>query len=139
MFNWLKTQPVKPKTLGQLGEEKAQDEYRKLGFKIIAKNEYNKKGKQLGEIDFIALDKHRIVFVEVKTRSSSADRFGSGAEAVNVFKQRKILAAVKMYFLRNPKYAVLAPQIGVCVMEYSELDKTFKSAKIIGNAVEDWN
>jgi len=56
---WFKksSEEEKPKTLGQIGEEIAQEEYKKKGFKIIAKNEYNKKGRRLGEIDFIAKDK----------------------------------------------------------------------------------
>ena len=142
MFNWFKSkssQALKPKTLGQLGEEKAQEEYKKLGYKIVAANEYNKKGKRLGEIDFIAADKNRIVFVEVKTRNSSVNKFGTGAEAVDIYKQRKILRAVKMYFLRNQQHMNLQPQIDVCVMDYNEVDKIFKPAKIIANAVEDWN
>ncbi len=141
MFGFLKTKPSlpgKPKTLGQLGEEHAQEEYKRQGFKIIAKNEYNKKGKQLGEIDFIASDKKRIVFVEVKTRTVGVDKFGKGVESVNVYKQRKILAAVKMYFLRNQKYLNLTPRIDVCLLEYSDIDKAFKPAIIIVNAVEDW-
>ncbi len=137
MFSWLKSSSVK--TLGQLGEEQAQAEYKSLGFKIIGANEYNKKGKQLGEIDFIAVDEKKIIFVEVKTRSTSSKKFGTALEAVDVYKQRKILAAVKMYFLRNPQYQNLQPQIDVCVMEYSELDNSFKTGKIITNAVEDWN
>jgi putative endonuclease len=137
MFGLFK-KSVKLKSLGQLGEEAAQEEYKKLGYKVIAANEYNKKGKRQGEIDFIATDKSKIVFVEVKTRNASADRFGSGAEAVNIYKQQKILRAVKMYFLRNQQYQNLQPQIDVCVIEYSEVDKSFKPAKIIANAVEDW-
>ena len=141
MFNWLKskTSIQKPKTLGQLGEERAQEEYKRLGHKIIAANEFNKKGKRLGEIDFIAADKNRIIFVEVKTRNLSAIKFGTGAEAVNIYKQQRILRAVKMYFLRNQKYLNFQPQIDVCVMEYNGVDKTFKPAKILSNAVEDWN
>lgn len=141
MFNWLKktSTNAKPKTLGQLGEELAQKEYQKQGFKIIAANEYNKKGKRLGEIDFIAANKNKIVFVEVKTRTAGADKFGKGAESVNIYKQQKILRAVKMYFLRNRQYQYLQPQIDVCLMEYSGLDKAFKPAKIIANAVEDWS
>ena len=139
MFNFLEITSTKPKTLGQLGEEKAQEEYKRLGYKIISANEYNKKGKRLGEIDFIAADKHRIIFVEVKTRTVGVDKFGKGVESVNIFKQRKILAAVKMYFLRNRQYQNLQPQIDVCIMEYSGLDKSFQPAKIISNAVEDWN
>ena len=141
MFLWLKNPSAdkKPKSLGQLGEEFAQREYKKRGFKIIAANEYNKKGKRLGEIDFIAKNNLKIIFVEVKTRTNGSERFGKGVESVNVYKQRKILAAVKMYFLRHPKYLNLQPQIDVCVVEYDEFDKSFKPATIIPNAVEDWS
>ncbi len=125
--------------MGQLGEQFAQEEYKKLGYKIIAANEYNKKGKQLGEIDFIAKNNESIIFVEVKTRKDRLGKFGTGAEAVDVYKQRKLLAAVKMYFLRNPAMSELKPRIDVCLMEFGELDKSFKPAKIITNAVEDWN
>ncbi len=139
MFNWLKPKSAKPKTLGQLGEEQAQLEYKRLGYKIIAANFFNKKGLRLGEIDFIARNNKQLIFVEVKTRSSLAVKFGGGAEAVNKLKQLKILKAVKVFQLANPHYQQLRPQIDVCVMEYSEVDKAFKSAKIIANAVEDWN
>lgn len=138
MFNLFKTKPQNPKPLGQLGEERAQEEYRKLGYKIIAKNEYNKKGKRLGEIDFIAKNKSDIVFVEVKTRTAGFNKFGKGVESVDVYKQQKILRAVKMYLLRKPKMAELKPQIDVCLLEYDEFDKSFKPAIIIPNAVEDW-
>ena len=162
MINFFKAKPQKPKSLGQMGEERAQEVYKKLGYKIIAKNEYNKKGKRVGEIDFIAKDKQSVVFVEVKTRTAGADKFGKGAESVNIYKQQKILRAVKMYFLRNPKMLEFKPQIDVCLMEYGEfdpvrskapqalagafsnrtsngVDKTFKPAIIIPNAVEDWS
>ena len=91
MFNLFITKKSdKPKSLGQLGEEFAQAEYKRRGYQIIAKNEYNTKGKQFGEIDFIAKTGQVINFVEVKTRSGSVDRFGTGAEAVNIYKQQKI-------------------------------------------------
>jgi len=138
MINWFKSEPARPKSLGQLGEERAQEEYKKLGYKIIAKNEFNKKGKRLGEIDFIAKNKESVIFVEVKTRTSGADKFGKGVESVDIYKQRKILRAVKMYLLRKPKMADFKPQIDVCLLEYSEVDKSFKPAIIIPNAVEDW-
>jgi putative endonuclease len=139
MFNLFKPAIKKPKSLGQMGEEFAQEEYKKRGYTIIAKNEYNKKGKRLGEIDIIAKNKDTIVFVEVKTRTEGADKFGKGVESVNIYKQQKILRAVKMYFLRNQEYLNLQPKIDVCILEYSEVDKSFKPATIIPNAVEDWN
>src|SRR3989344_5896283 len=158
MFNWLKSKPQEPKTLGQIGEEIAQGEYKKRGFKIIAKNEYNKKGKQLGEIDFIARQKDRLVFVEVKTRKEDKGFFGTAIESVDHFKQIKLLKAVKLYLIRNPKAAKFKPQIDVCVIIISDfdllpqveerpakyevlcaIDKIPHSATIIPNAVEDWN
>lgn len=138
LTNWFKPKSLKPKTLGQLGEEFAQQEYKKQGFKIIAQNEYNKKGKQLGEIDFIGINKNTIVFVEVKTRKLGEGKFGSGAEAVDRFKQIKILKAVKIYLQKNQQYFSLRPQIDVCVVSFDPVDKTFKPVKILMNVVEDF-
>jgi len=128
-----------PKTLGQLGEEAAQKEYKIRGYEILAANFFNRKGKRLGEVDFIARDKNSLVFVEVKTRALGKSRFGTGAEAVDIYKQRKILKAVKVFLLNHPEYRALRPQIDVCVMEQGPFDKSLKCAKIIANAVEDEN
>ena len=139
MLNWLKSSSTAPKTLGQRGEEFAQELYRQKGFVIVAANEFNKKGKRLGEIDFIAKNGQRLVFVEVKTRTAGNERFGSGADAVNGQKQQRILRAVKVYLLAHPEYRSLQPGIDVCVLEYRELDKPEFYATIITNGVEDWN
>jgi putative endonuclease len=139
MLNWLKSESKKPNTLGQRGEKFAQTEYTKKGFKIISANFFNKKGLRKGEVDFIAADKANIIFVEVKTRTSSVGRFGTGQEAVNHFKQLKLLKSVKLFLLQYPQYQKLRPQIDVCVVEHHELDKQPFSAIIIPNAVEDWN
>lgn len=139
MFNWLKPKPQTPKTLGQIGEEIAQKEYEKKGFKIIAKNEYHHKGKRLGEIDFIAKDKNTLVFVEVKTRKAEKGFFGSPIESVNIFKQQKILKAVKLYLLKHPDLMNLRPQIDVCIIILTGVDKPPQSVKIYSNVVEDWN
>lgn len=143
MLNWLKQksskQPVKVvvKSLGQMGEEFAQREYIKQGYEIVAANEYNKKGKRLGEIDFIAKNKQRLAFVEVKTRTAGSSKFGSGAEAVDIYKQTKILKAVKVYLLKHSEFSNLKPQIDVCVVEWHEVDKAFSPAIILVNVVED--
>lgn len=141
MFNWLKSKSEikKPKTLGQLGEEFAQKEYEKRGFKIIASNFFNKKGLRKGEIDFIAVKDAQITFVEVKARQILSGKFGTGAEAVNNFKQLKLLKAVKIFLLQHREYKDFKPQIDVCLVRYNELDKQPFSAIIISNAVEDWN
>ena len=140
MFHWLKkTESQKPTTLGQLGEEIARKEYEKKGFTIIAKNEYNKKGKRLGEIDFIAKNKTTLAFVEVKTRNSEIGFFGNPLESVNHFKQIKILKAVKLYLLKHQDLTSLRPQIDVCAVILQAIDKSPVSVKIYSNAVEDWN
>ncbi len=157
MFGWLKKQN-KPKTLGQLGEELAQEEYKKRGCKVIAANFFNKKGKRLGEIDFIAKDKQHIIFVEVKTRTRDYSRFGTAAESVDRFKQIKLLKAVKVFLLGNPEFAKLKPQIDVCIIRITDasqlklvqmnpvkylapkgIDKIGRDVKMIPDAVEDWN
>jgi putative endonuclease len=137
MFNWFKSK--KPKSLGQQGEEFAQGEYKKRGYKIVAANFFNKKGLRKGEVDFIAKNKKQIVFVEVKTRNKLVEKFGTGQEAVDIFKQRKLLQAVKIFLLQNPGFTNLQPQIDVCVVLYSELDNPPFSATILTNAVDDWN
>lgn len=142
MFNFFQSKSKvldRPKTLGQQGEEFAQSEYKNRGYKVVAANFFNQKGLRLGEVDFIAVNNKSIIFVEVKTRKSLNGKFGGGAESVNYSKQAKILKAVKIFLLQNPKFQKLQPQIDVCLVEYSEIDKTFKPAIIIPNAVEDWS
>jgi|ERR1051326_3837277 uncharacterized protein (TIGR00252 family) len=156
MFEWLS--PQKPKTLGQIGEELAQLEYKRRGYKIVAANFFNKKGLRKGEIDLIACNKENIAFVEVKTRTEKQGWHGTAEEAVNVFKQVKLLKAVKIFLLKHPKYQQFRPQIDVAViiMENPDelepvkeenqwkyllkvsFDKLSKSVTIIPNAVEDW-
>lgn len=133
------TSPVKPKTLGQMGEEWAQAEYTKQGYAVIARNEYHHAGKRLGEIDFICRDSQTLIFVEVKTRTCGVDKFGTAAEAVNSFKQRKMLKAIKQYLLKHQELAHLRPQIDVCLIDVTNVDKSLYSARIIMNSVEDWN
>ncbi|MCM8772312.1 MAG: YraN family protein [Candidatus Omnitrophica bacterium] len=70
--------------LGKIGEEKAINFLQKNGYKIIDRNFRTK----FGEIDIIAKKNRKIVFIEVKTRSS--DNFGLPEEAVNKKKLRKI-------------------------------------------------
>lgn len=122
-----------------MGELWAQKEYQKRGYAIVAQNEYHHKGKRLGEIDFIAKNKTCLVFVEVKTRTAGPSRFGAGVEAVDRFKQLKMLKAIKQYLLKHPEYQSLRPQIDVCAIEVSNVDSQKYSVTILENSVEDWN
>lgn len=71
-------------TLGKQGEEIAVKFLKKKGYTIIQKNFKT----SLGEIDIIARDGDKIVFVEVKTRAD--DMFGHPFEAVGHKKKEKI-------------------------------------------------
>ncbi|RKY38894.1 MAG: YraN family protein [Candidatus Omnitrophota bacterium] len=77
--------------LGQWGEEVAVKFLRKKGCRIIAQNY----ASPWGEIDIIAKEKRCLVFVEVKTRSSS--RFGLPQEAVDRRKQKQISKSALYY------------------------------------------
>ncbi len=69
---------------GRYGEECAARWYRSMGCQILAENWRCAEG----ELDLIVADGSAVVFVEVKARTSS--RFGTGADAVDHRKQRKL-------------------------------------------------
>jgi putative endonuclease len=84
------------KELGKKGEEIAIRFLRKNRYKIIERNYVCK----LGEMDIIASEKDTLVFIEVKTRTSTA--FGPPQLAVNSTKQMQ-LSKVALYFLKEKK------------------------------------
>lgn len=76
---------------GKKGELLAKEYLVSKGYSILDINYRNK----IGEIDIIALNKGIIVFVEVKTRTST--NFGYAYEAVNRKKQEKIIYCSYLY------------------------------------------
>lgn len=60
------------RVLGALGEDFAIGHFRRLGFVIVERNVQTRHG----EIDLIAFDGRRLVFVEVKSRRASNRRRG---------------------------------------------------------------
>jgi putative endonuclease len=83
------------KELGKAGELLAIKYLEGKGYKILEENWRD----QHKEIDIIALDKHQIVFVEVKTRKNIY--FGSPVEAVNMKKQKYLVDAAEDYIINN--------------------------------------
>lgn len=80
----------------KLGEDKACEYLKKLGFKIIERN--FRKG--YGEIDIIAVDPSTssaqvLAFIEVKTRTS--DQYGSPLEAINYWKLKSLIKTAQYY------------------------------------------
>jgi putative endonuclease len=83
------------KALGSKGEDLAVQYLKKKGFKVIERNYHC----SAGEIDLIAREKNTLVFVEIKTRSSSD--FGLPQDAVDRFKQRKMIETARYYLAEH--------------------------------------
>jgi len=82
--------------LGRRGEEAAAQHLKRRGWKILARNLRT----PVGEIDIIARSRRQLLFVEVKTRSSTA--YGTPQEAVGSHKQRQIIRAAQWYLGEFP-------------------------------------
>ncbi len=77
--------------LGKRGEKLAYTFLRKKGYEILATNfKHNR-----AEIDIICRKEKKIVFVEVKSRSS--EDFGFPEESVDLKKQEKIVTAAERF------------------------------------------
>ena len=82
-------------SLGILGEDAACAELCRRGYAILERRYRTR----YGEIDVIARDGIVTVFVEVKTRDGSG--FGGGAEAVTLWKQRRLSRMAADYLARH--------------------------------------
>ena len=80
-------------SLGLYGEDLACRELRRRGYAILARRFRTR----FGEIDIVAKDGGTLVFVEVKTRRSTA--FGGATAAVNAAKQRRLVNMARSYLL----------------------------------------
>ena len=81
--------------LGQQGEREAEKFLSAQRYAIVAKNYRS----PFGEVDLIALDRHTLVFVEVRTHSGAA--FGDPLASVNTRKQRQIARTALHYLSRH--------------------------------------
>ena len=88
------------KSIGARGEEIAAEYLGKMGYRIIAQN----LRVSHDEIDIVAEDEAKTVFVEVKSRADTPSnrRFGRPASAVDYAKQQRLIRAAKEYMRRNP-------------------------------------
>ena len=111
---------------GERGESLAVWYLKKNGYKIIEQNYRTK----LGEIDIIAKEKNTLVFVEVKSRSST--RYGNPKWAVTPKKQRKI-SMVALSYLKAAKQSDARARFDVVAIS-SFLDPP--QIEIIKNAFE---
>ena len=113
-------------TRGLEGEELAVRHLKRLGYRIICRN-YR---CPLGEIDIIARHRGVLVFVEVKSRSSST--FGSAKLAITTAKQRK-LSQVAWYYLQKQNLTDASARFDVVTI--SDMPSTPR-VEVIQNAFE---
>ena len=83
------------KTIGSIGEDFAQNHYRRIGYEIRERNYRSR----FGEIDLVAQNDGYICFVEVKTRNEN--RIGQPCEAVDAAKKKRIIRTAVKYIAEN--------------------------------------
>lgn len=81
--------------LGKKGENIASSYLKGKGYRILERNWIFEKV----ELDIIAEKDEKLIFIEVKTRSS--DVYGNPEDAVNAQKQENILKAAEAYVEEN--------------------------------------
>ncbi|MGI2293026.1 YraN family protein [Paenibacillus sp. GXUN7292] len=86
------------KQTGQLGEQLAIAYFIESGYHILHTNWRCK----TGEIDIIAENDGRVIFVEVRTRTGSG-KYGTAAESVHNRKQQRIRLNAQ-YYLQSKKW-----------------------------------
>lgn len=85
------------KQIGNTGERIAADYLLKKGYQVLDQN-FN---VRFGEIDLVALDDDCVVFVEVKTRTSTA--FGNPEDSVTASKIEKMENSALLWLQAHPE------------------------------------
>lgn len=83
------------KEVGAWGEEVAAQYLRNKGYKIVARHWTHR----IGEIDIVAARGGRIIFVEVRTKTSL--RYGRPEESVGWHKQEHLRRTANVYMLKH--------------------------------------
>ena len=106
---------VKHIEIGNKGEELAVEFLISKGFQILERNwRYNK-----AEIDIIAKDEYGLVFIEVKTRTSSD--FGQPEEFVSSYQEELIFGAAQRYMEKaDYDWEIRFDIIAILAKEHSE-------------------
>lgn len=81
--------------IGNLGEEIVANYLVENGYEILARNYL----KSYGEIDIVAFKNDVVCFIEVKARKNT--KYGYPREAVNFYKQQRIIKASQTYLIEN--------------------------------------
>jgi putative endonuclease len=118
-------QPMTSKSkTGEEGEQKAAEFLASKGFEIVARNFRYKRS----EIDLIAKKENWLVFVEVKTRSSTA--FGYPEQFVDYHKKRMIFEGALHYMREadwqgNVRYDIVSVTLGSSGADVVHIEDAF--------------
>ena len=115
--------------IGDAGEKIASGFLRKMGYRILESNFRT----PFGEIDIIARQKRVIVFVEVKSRTTSS--FGPPYLAVTKLKERHIIKNA-LFYLKRRRIVNAYWRIDIVSVKLN-YDRKLESIELIENAVED--
>jgi len=118
--------------IGRQGEDLAARHYQAQGYRIIDQNYIFPKGKQIGELDLVAVRGRAVVFVEVKTRRSGA--FGSGAESVDLAKQQRLAKMAELYMQNHPELSGFDYRVDLAEVD---IDNSENPVIILENVIED--
>jgi putative endonuclease len=117
--------------LGKFGESLAVEYLLDRGYSILKQNWRS----PYGELDIVAMKDNRIIFMEVKTRTSL--RFGWPEEAITSQKQEHLWNCGEAFLDAFPEYTVLPWQIDVlAILIESQVDRKYQ-IKHYENAVTE--
>jgi putative endonuclease len=117
------------RTTGAVGERIASGFLKKLGYRILGSNFRT----PFGEIDIVAKHKGVIVFVEVKSRTTSS--FGPPYLAVTKSKERHIVKNA-LFYLKRHRFINACWRIDIVSVKLN-YERKLESIELIENAVED--
>jgi putative endonuclease len=105
---------LKARRTGVRGETYAYWFLRRNGYVMIARN-FTHRGLK-GEIDLVGYDGATLAFVEVKTRTSPRDEFGSPEDAVTIEKRRH-LSRMARQFVREYRASSIPFRFDILAIE----------------------
>ncbi len=115
--------------IGKTGESLAQDFLKKKGYRILETNFRCR----FGEIDIVAQQRDTLVFIEVRSKTSSD--FGSPEESITYTKMEHLKSAANFYLQQKARSAA-SWRIDVIALELGA-NHELKRITQIENAIED--
>jgi putative endonuclease len=111
---------LSPKVLAMNGEDLAVEYLQQHKYGIIARNFHS----AFGELDVVATDSEELVFIEVKTRSSS--NLSQAEASITISKRKKLTKTALCFLEANPEYANWSCRFDVLIILYRASDSTYQ-------------